>query len=180
MLITNVPPLTKAPNEELSMNLGWTTVMLKRGFLDWAESSGKRSFIEKQLASRIHAYYGLTRNDLQRQSRVNSRAFVYSLKNYRPEREYGPFLETGETNWEHIQAIHHVMSMHLVDLQEDEDDSNFTISLMSMPFIQSNISEEINLEEENDWAAVGGSWTVSFCFCDHRDLLSEWQYGFFL
>ncbi|KAF4617215.1 hypothetical protein D9613_006230 [Agrocybe pediades] len=169
MLICNVPPWT--PSGDLSMNLGWSTVMLERKFLDWVEGLDKRTFAEKQLASRIHSYYGLTRHDLALESRAESRSYVYSLEQYKPETEYGPFLEGETVDWEHIRMIHHVMSMHLVELEDDDENFRFAIFPMSMPFIQPVLSPDVNLNEENDWAAVAGPWSVTFCFIDHRDLL---------
>ncbi|PPQ71334.1 hypothetical protein CVT25_001632, partial [Psilocybe cyanescens] len=167
-LVCNVPSLT--PFGDVSMNLVWVAVMLGAGFLDRLESREGKDVTERQLTGRLHTYYGITTDDAKAYKRVNSRVFVYSLPNYRPETEYGPFFSTGEVNWEHMQAIHHVVSMHLVDLQ-DEAEFKFPIFPLSLPFIQSTIPPEVVLDEESDWAGVAGPWSVSFCFCDHRDLL---------
>ncbi|KAF8963017.1 hypothetical protein BDZ97DRAFT_1822636 [Flammula alnicola] len=156
---------------ELSGNLLWVAAMLRRGFLDRLEEKGGASGEERQLIAQLHSYYGLTQADTSRQSRIKSRAYVYNMRNYRPENEYGPLLENGAVNWEHVQALHHVVSMHLVDLREDED-FVFAVFPMSLPFTQIVVPDGIDLDEEKDWAGVTGSWAVSFCFCDHRDLMT--------
>lgn len=169
-LVCNVPPLS--PFGDVSMNHGWTAVMLKGGFIDLLESREGKDETERQLIAQLHTYYGITDEDKKPSKRVLSRVYVYSLRNYRPDTEYGPFFASGAVNWEHMQAIHHVVSMHLVDLQE-EADYKFPIFPLSLPFTQSTIPPEVVLDDpESDWAGVAGPWNVSFCFCDHRDLLS--------
>uniref|UniRef100_A0A8H7XQU9 Protein kinase domain-containing protein n=1 Tax=Psilocybe cubensis TaxID=181762 RepID=A0A8H7XQU9_PSICU len=167
--ISNVPPIS--PFGDVAMNHVWAVAMLQGGFIDLLENKEGKDDEERQLTSKLHTYYGITVADKQARKRVLSRAFVYSLRNYRPETEYGPFFSSGAVNWEHMQAIHHVVSMHLVDLQE-EADYKFPIFPLSLPFTQSAIPPELALDEpESDWAGVAGTWNVSFCFCDHRDLL---------
>jgi hypothetical protein len=100
------------------------------------------------------------------------------MRNYRPDNQYGPFLWDGGVDWEHMRALHHVVSMHLVDLREDEDEFEYAV-LLSLPFTQIIVPNDIHEEEESDWAGVTGAWVVSFCFCDHRDLLSEYLFSCF-
>lgn len=170
-MITTVSPRTSYENVgELSANLLWVAAMLRRGFIDKLERETNISTSDRQLIARLHTYYGVTHADARRQSRVNSRAYVYDMRHYRSDNKYGPFLANGAVNWEHMQALHHAVSMHLVDLREDED-FEFAVFPMSLPFTQIVIPR--NLDEERDWAGLSGSWAVSFCFCDHRDLMSE-------
>jgi len=156
---------------ELSANLLWVAAKLRRGIFDRLQEKAT-TFAERQLAARLHTYFGLTKGDTIRSSIVRSRALVYLLRNYRPENEYGPFHPNGTVNWEHIQAIHHVVSTHLVDVEENED-FEYAIFPMSLPFTQILIPDGVSLHEDEDWAGVTGSWDVSFCFCDHRELLSK-------
>jgi hypothetical protein len=67
------------------------------------------TFPERQLLSRLNCYYGLTKKDMERQAQVDSRVYVYVMRNYQPENEYGPLLFDGAVNWEHMQALHHVV-----------------------------------------------------------------------
>jgi hypothetical protein len=78
---------------------------------------------------------------------------------------------SGRVNWLHIQALHHVVSMHVVELREDEQ-FDFVVFPMSLPYTQIVIPKGVDLDQEKDWAGVGGLWRVAFCFCDHRELLS--------
>lgn len=173
-----VPPLPYVDSPDISRNLLWVAAVLRHGFLDDAEKTLIMSKSEKQIHARMHAYYGLTKADIKGSSRVRSRAMVYDMRNYRWDNSFGPLTDTGEVNWEHIQTLHHVVSMHLVGLREDEE-FEFAIFPMSLPFTQVTmppIVECANNEGEeqfDDWAGVEGQWSVSFCFCDHRELLGE-------
>ncbi|KAF5377965.1 hypothetical protein D9615_006704 [Tricholomella constricta] len=169
-MTTNVRPLTSPQNvDDLSDNLLWVAASLGgSSFLDDVDSTASNE--EKQLCARLHTYFGITGNDTRRAARARSRAFVYDMRNYRPESDYGPLDSQGRVNWVHVQALHHVVSMHLVDLQEDES-FKFAIFPMSLPFTQSVIPPGVDLDKEQDWAGVNGLWRVSFCFCDHRELL---------
>jgi hypothetical protein len=172
-MISYVPPLTAPENlSELSRNLSWVADVLRGGiFFDQTESIEGKSEEEVQLCARLHTHFGPTLLDSRRSSRVRSRAFVYDLRNYRWDNDFGPFDERGCVNWVHVQALHHAVSMHLVDLQEDEG-IEFAIFPLSVPLTQIVIPEGICLDEDGDWAGVAGLWRVSFCFCDHRELLS--------
>lgn len=161
-----------------SLNLRWLSVILQHGFIDQVEEMTSLTFAERQLLSRLHCYYGLTEKDMERQARVKSRVYVYTMRNYRPENDYGPLLSNGAVNWEHMQALHHVVSMHLVDLKE----AGFEFPVFPMSLPQTQIVIPVGpdggegKENQEDWAGLEGSWVTSFCFCDHRDLLGEFFY----
>ncbi len=172
-MVTHIPPLTHPEGIELSMNHVWTTAMLRGSALieheEWQLSSE-----EQQLRARLHTYFGLNASDFERQKRTASRAFVYAMRNYRYDNDFGPFMMdgSGRVNWVHLRAVHHVMSMHIVPDTEEAATAVFNVFPMSMPWTQSIIPNGINLEEEQDWAGVEGKWQCSFCFVDHRELLS--------
>ena len=89
---TNIPPTTEAyPLDEISRNLVWLggTVDLD-GFIERFERI-RISPEERQLLSRLHTMYGLTYEDVKRDSIVNSRAFVYDLRKYVTRNGFGPF-----------------------------------------------------------------------------------------
>jgi hypothetical protein len=178
-MVCYVPPRTSNDNrEDPSSNLIWVGALLKGGFIDLVEASALETEEERHLTARLHTYFGLTKADRDRKTRVKTRAFVYNMRNYRPDNQYGPFLWDGGVDWEHMRALHHVVSMHLVDLREDEDEFEYAV-LLSLPFTQIIVPNDIPEEEESDWAGVTGAWVVSFCFCDHRDLLSEYLFSCF-
>lgn len=172
-MIDHVLPATHAFSEGLSENLLWVAAILRGGaFLHHEEWTLTAQ--ERQLRARLHVHFGITPEDVKPLARVKSRAFVYDMRNYKWENHFGPFLMDGSgcVNWEHMQALHHVLSMHIVDIRED-DDFMFTIFPLSMPFCQPIIPKGINLNLEEDWARVTGVWTCTYCFCDHRELISE-------
>jgi len=158
-----------------SLNLRWISVVLQHGFIDRVEEEMMTSltFAERQLLSRLHCCYGLTEKDMEPQARVKSRVYVYTMRNYQPENDYGPLLSNGAVNWEHMQALHHVVSMHLVDL--NEAGTEFPSFPMSLPQTQIVIpvgpDGEEGKENQEDWVGLKGSWIISFCFCNHRDLI---------
>lgn len=168
-VVCNAAPKETEESDDVSANLLWVAAMFRRGFLDRI-ADVIMSPDERQCVARLHTYYGVTHADARPQNLVQSRAYVYSMRNYCPATKYGPFTEKGVVNWIHMQALHHVMSMHLISLKEDED-FDFVIFPMSLPYTQVVVSEDSN--DEKDWAGLTGSWVVSFCFCDHRDLMGK-------
>jgi len=176
MLVYFIKPSTSPDTwfPGLSKNLEWVSNGLRRGLLDRIQDSEEFHSLH-QLAARLHTYYGLTKNDATRSRLAESRAFVYLLRNYLPENDYGPFMPDGSVNWIHLCAIRHVVSSHLMDIDEDthEDIENINFPI-SLSFTQICLPQDVDLDWERDWAGLTGSWTVAFCFCDHRELLREW------
>lgn len=80
--------------------------------------------------------------------------------------------EIKEINWVHVKHVHHVLTMHLLELANDPPTEPVVYPL-SYPYTQVIIPEGLNLEEEQDWAGINGVWLVSFCFVDHQVLLGE-------
>lgn len=170
------PPRSSNSSElglESSLNLLWISNILRHGFIDHIEDMKVLTFAERQLLSRLHCYYGLTDKDAERRARSKSRAYVYTMRNYRPENDYGPLFSNGSVNWDHMQALHHVVSMHLVDMEDEGFEYRvFPMSLLQTQTVLPAVpgeGENVN----NNWVGLEGEWVVSFCFCDHRDLLSE-------
>ena len=175
-LVTNVVPDTHPDSMEPSPNHAWVTVMLRASpLLDVDYTGTEFSPEENQLRARLHTYYGITADDHHLAKRNASRVFVYAMRNYKWDNDFGPFTMdgTGRVNWVHVRAIHHVMSMHIVPVLDPEQEAGaFTLFPMSMPWTLS-ITNGVNLDEVRDWAGINGRWQCSFCFCDHRELLSK-------
>ncbi|KAF8074001.1 hypothetical protein FPV67DRAFT_1577079 [Lyophyllum atratum] len=173
-MVTCVPPLSSPEDiDNVSRNLAWVAAALRYNdysLLQDVSPSTNSEDATTQLCARLHTYFGITGKDALRASRVESRAFVYDMRKYRWESHYGPLDSLRCVNWVHVQALHHVLSMHLVDLKED-DNFDFAIFPMSIPFTQPVIPAGVDLDKEEDWAGVTGIWRVSFCFCDHSVLL---------
>ncbi|KAL4261698.1 F-box domain-containing protein [Pleurotus pulmonarius] len=163
--------------DDISQNLLWVAAHLRKHddyFLGYPLRSDLDVTSEEiQLRSRLHAYFGVTHDDVKRSALSASRAYVYSLRNYSNDNLYGPYLkgERRKVNWVHVQAIHHIFALHIVNLEEG-DTFEYAILPMSMPHIQPILEDISDLEGETDWAQVEGDWICSFCFCDHRDLLA--------
>ncbi|KAJ3557182.1 hypothetical protein NM688_g1607 [Phlebia brevispora] len=167
-----VVPLPDPNSDELSLNHAWLVALLRNGsFLDSQDSLLETSPEERQLRARLHVYFGLTTIDRQPYVRVLSRAYVYAMRNYRAENDYGPFLKdgSGRVDWVHVQHIHHVIAMHIVSRAPTI--SQYPLIQLSLPFCQPVIPPGLDLDDTEDWAGVAGYWRCSFCFCDHRDLL---------
>ncbi len=173
-MVCTVIPLTHPDVVEISLNHVWVTAMLRASSLlehdEWEPSPD-----ERQLRAQLHSYFGLTPTDFQPAKRTESRAFVYAMRHYKYDNDFGPFLMdgSGRANWHHIRTIHHIMSMHIVPATEETESAEFNLFPMSMPWTQSILSDGVDLDKERDWAGVTGRWQCSFCFCDHRELLSE-------
>ncbi|KAH9851741.1 hypothetical protein C2E23DRAFT_828981 [Lenzites betulinus] len=171
-MVTTTPPVNLPQEVDLSMNQVWATVMLRNSTLieheEWDLSSE-----ERQLRARLHTYFGLTSSDFRYEKRTTSRMFVYAMRNYKYDNDFGPFMMdgSGRVNWVHLRAIHHVMSLHIVPTTEEAAAAEYSLFPMSMPWTQSILKNWINLDEDPDWAGVTGRWQCSFCFVDHRELL---------
>lgn len=168
--------LPSAPNSasagQLSLNLVWLALRLGGGkFLEHSQPSDE----EVQLRSHLHTCYGLTMADYDPAKRVESRAYVYAMRRYKWDNEFGPFMMdgSGRVNWEHMLKIHHVVSMQIVEPYEPTDAERWGMTLypMSLPYCQSIIPEGLDLNQVDDWAGVAGIWRCTFCFVDHRELL---------
>ncbi|GJF00321.1 hypothetical protein PsYK624_166060 [Phanerochaete sordida] len=165
------PPLSSTQGDELSLNLVWLAALLRGGsFLDaplWVPTAE-----EAQARAHLHTLFGLTTHDFRKRRRVDTRAFVYDFRNYSAKNIWGPFVQdgSGRVNWEHVLALHHVMSMQIVP-QEQGEQQSYTIFPMSLPFTQSIVPPDLDLDTTEDWAGVEGFWQCAFSFIDHRDLL---------
>ncbi|EGN94026.1 hypothetical protein SERLA73DRAFT_171860 [Serpula lacrymans var. lacrymans S7.3] len=172
-MVCNVRPSPYADSDQISDNIEWVKALLGGGYF-LHHRRWQISFQEEQLRAHLHTCFGLTHHDTTLMSRTESRAIVYNLQHYGPQNEYGPYMMdgSGRVDWVIMQAIHHVLSMHLYDANEDEeDDFEYDIFPMSLPYVQSIIPRGLNLDEDEDWADVEGLWQIAYCFMDHRDLL---------
>ena len=177
-MICNCRPSTDPDSLEPSRNHAWVTVMLRSSALldgtAWEPALGSDSD-EAQLLARLHTYFGLSPRDFHPGELTRSRAFVYAMRNYKFDNDFGPYLMdgSGRVNWVHLRALHHVVSMHIVPPTQEAAQAVFNIFPMSMPWTQSVLPKELDLQTDEDWADVNGRWQCSFCFCDHRELLGE-------
>ncbi|KAA1474744.1 hypothetical protein DENSPDRAFT_866612 [Dentipellis sp. KUC8613] len=190
-LATHIPPATSTSSDP-SMNLLWIAATLRGGAL-LDHELWDLSDEEKQLRAQLHTYFGLTPRDAKTLRKIEARGYVYNMSHYTFANGFGPYLAEDEekregataddgqglrVNWVHVQALHHDVSMHLVNLTED-DPFEYAIYPMSMPYCQSLIPESVDMETTRDWAGIEGLWHCAFCFIDHRELLlyNNWNIG---
>lgn len=170
-MVTNIPPLPFPESEPTSRNVLWVRALLQDGaFLDLESQSHE----ERQLRSRLHTWFGLTHRDGLAAKRIDSRAYVYNQRNYRSLNNFGPYLRdgSGSVNWEHMQKLAHVFARNLVE-RDGEEEVAFEICPLSLTFCQAIIPPGLDLDRESDWAGVEGLWRISYCFMDHRELISK-------
>ena len=169
-------PSTLIDHSGTSLNFLWLSDVLQHNFINRIEEDMESlTFTERQLISRLHCYYGVTQKDVvERQARVNSRAYVYRIQNYRPETQYGPLLPGGAVNWEHMQALHHVVSMHLIGMREAGPEFILSpMGLLDMQVVIPVVSDGEEVKENEDWVGLEGLWVASFCHCDYTVLLGR-------
>ncbi|KDQ50483.1 hypothetical protein JAAARDRAFT_141889 [Jaapia argillacea MUCL 33604] len=178
-VIRNIKPVSSISSDDLSQSIVWATSTIRYSRI-LEHKLWPLSPRELQLRAVLHTHYGLTLQDSKRWRHVESRAFVYNMRNYKDENDFGPFLMdgSGRVNWVHVKAVHHVMSMHIEEVDRDGDDNGgeefaYTIYQMSLAYCHSVLSPTVGTQEQSDWAGVAGRWIVSFAFCDHRELLSK-------
>lgn len=173
-LATHVPPTHPVLREPISENLLWIAAMLRRGTLldnhGWSDVTPN----ESQLIARLHTYHGLTPADFLLENRIKSLAYVYDLSKYRYGNDFGPWMAdgSGRVNWEHVRALHHTVSLHMVPMNEG-DEFEYAIYPLSSTFCQPLLESGSTLGKGRDWAGVEGVWKCGFSFIDHRELLSE-------
>ncbi|KAG2010019.1 hypothetical protein CC2G_012878 [Coprinopsis cinerea AmutBmut pab1-1] len=173
-LVMNTIPKSD-PLARIGNNLTIAQILLHDGWIDFVKEQDLNEK-ETQLVNQLHTFYGLTDNDTRADARVKSRSFVYNMKNYSWNNEFGPYNDDGTVNWVHVNAIRQVISRQLLSTELDDDgldeETQYTIYPLGLPYIQPMLRDEVDTEPEpSDWAGVEGEWIVSFCFCDHRILI---------
>ncbi len=163
-------PRREVSSGDLSYNHVWLVTLLRTGI--WFDQHWDLDYEGRQIRARFHTYFGLTTNDYTPNRLLKTRSIVYAMRNYREANEWGPFDKhgSGMVDWEHILAIHHVMSMHIVPTRPV---MGFMTFPMSLPFCQSVLPPGLDLDETLDWVGIEGLWECSFAFCDHRQLLGK-------
>jgi len=174
-LLRGAAPAPSFGGKTPSENLIWLVSMLRDGvFLNDVVPGSTATVAEIQLRSYLLVHLGLTPNDVTNANKTAALAFVYDIRNYRYDSNFGPFMPdgSGRINWVHLHAIHRTIAMHLVDLRDGEPFA-FPLIPISMPYCQSVIPPDLDLANELDWAGVEGLWHCTFSFIDHRDLLRK-------
>ena len=173
MLRDATPATSRDGGNMLSENLVWLVAMLRDGVFLTGNAPGS-SAAEEQMRAYLLVHLGLTPCDATSANKTAALAFVYDLRNYGYDNNFGPYMsdDNERINWVHLHAIHRAIATHLVDLNEDEP-FVFPQIQISMPYCQSVIPPGIDLTTERDWAGVEGVWHCSYSFLDHQDLIRK-------
>ena len=98
--------------------------------------------------------------------RTASRCFVYDLRKYKEENEWGPFLknQVGKVSWVHIDHIIKVVTMNLEDIVQLWSRMRPPAGLTAVrPYSAPGTDKT-----KKDWAGVEGNWYRYVCFMDYR------------
>lgn len=161
----------------MSASIAWAQRVLKPHFESIA-TSGSSS----QNLAQVLAYSGLTHSnpsDAADGLRTKSRAYVYDLRHYTIESNYGVFqtrktvadTRVYEPNWVHIQYCVNDILMNVFDLTPGH-----VLPPRGLEATRAYSAPESDSRADNDWAGVEGVWRRYVCFMDYRDLHSKFFY----
>ncbi len=106
-------------NRRVSGNVQWLERILRKSKLIAPDSANPTEISQYQahLRSCVGDIQWLDRTRQQMSDKRNrSRAFVYDLRNYGPDNEYGPFRQNRTVNWLHAEHLINVVLGNLRDL----------------------------------------------------------------
>ena len=153
--------------QEYSLDLDWVRRLIDP--VDIFKASSNNADVA-ELHAQLHAYYGLTPQEKRppgsKAMRTISRGFVYDLRKYTEENDWGPFLkdQREKVSWAHIDHIINVVSMSLEDIVELWERMRPPTGLAAMrPYSASGDGND-----PKDWAGVEGNWYRYVCFIDYR------------
>jgi len=104
--------------------------------------------------------------------RNQSRAFVYDLRHYNAENNWGPYLPDGSVNWVHIEHLINVVSLNIRELP-----GNWALTRppscisIARPFTPPGSS----LHPVVDWAGVEGTFFASDIKSSHCAFAGTWR-----
>ncbi|KAJ3908161.1 hypothetical protein F5879DRAFT_1007874 [Lentinula edodes] len=124
-----------------------------------------------QLRSRLRAYVSLTHDPSDGEEstkvvaarRIESRCFVYDIRNYKPITHWGPFLANGFVNWQHIEHLGNVVLTNLRELP-----GSWATTVPSLGLENTQAFSAPGPCSDIDWAGVEGTWRRYVCFMDYR------------
>ncbi|KAF7986246.1 hypothetical protein HWV62_38715 [Athelia sp. TMB] len=130
--------------------------------------------IGAQIIGRLRAYLALSLDSkcskditpFLRDIRIKSRCYVYDLRNYRRDNEFGPFQYGREVNWAHVEAIVNVIQMNLGELDGVWMDTRPPVGLEAT---RGYSAPGASKRAPDDWACVEGTWRRYVSFMDYRN-----------
>ena len=165
---------------EPSEDILWANMLIKKELHPLWHRSSINSLYENNLLqdlAKVWSLIGWRDNVLNRSSvdirdtRNCARAFVYDMRNYRRNNNWGPFLpmlfgqKLCPINWDHIKWIITVMYNNLLDLGNLWTDTRPPASFEA---IRAYSAPNSLNRDPKDWAGVEGTWRRYVCFMDYR------------
>ncbi len=130
-------------------------------------------------ASRLHVYFGLTRNErFSSKAQGATRQLVYDWSRTGEDTDYGPFIRdgSGRVNWALFEAVCSLIGRHFELLTEET-----TLGRLGIPQkLRYNIPYQMKFDQSQpeDWARVTGSWLGTYAFLDYS-ILHRFNVGYF-
>ncbi|EEB96153.1 hypothetical protein MPER_04760, partial [Moniliophthora perniciosa FA553] len=162
-------PTPFEPQLQPSLNVIWLDRVLRESrILDALHLPN-----EARLCARLRSYVALTHDDGELdedkeislgERRTKSRSYVYDLRNYHMENNWGPFMVDGSVNWEHIEHLINVVLMNLRELP------GMWTKKPPLGLQATRAFAAPALRGGEDWAGVEGTWRRSVPPPDYRDL----------
>ncbi|VDC01971.1 unnamed protein product [Peniophora sp. CBMAI 1063] len=174
-----------------SADMTWATQLILRNahmFRDFGEDAVARALSDtdretedRRLRVRAHFPLSLTSplREVFNKQRQAARTYIYDMRNYTKDRQYGPFKDDFEdaVNWEHVDKIVTVVAANLRDFGATWPQPLQPPLLVhgAEALREGSVDMFRNDDEEVesnplDWAGVEGEWMRVVCFCDYRDL----------
>ena len=122
-----------------------------------------------QLLAQLRSCFALSFHHLQPSEfldglRTQSRCYVYDLRNYGHENNWGPFLCGGQVNWIHVESIIIVVLRNLVPVPHPLTPP---LGLHAARMYSAPGSLAC---KQTDWAGIEGTWARYVCFVDYRSV----------
>ncbi|KAJ3985379.1 hypothetical protein F5890DRAFT_1156935 [Lentinula detonsa] len=162
-------PTPRNTEDQPSLNLQWLDRVLRETrMLNQLQT-------ETQAHSRLRAYISLSHDpstdEDSRQAvaarRIDSRCFVYDIRNYRNVNYWGPFLANGSVNWTHVEHLANVVLTNLRELP-----GSWAATVPPSGLENTRAFSAPGPYSDTDWAGVEGTWRRYVCFMDYRDLFA--------
>ncbi|CAE6462036.1 unnamed protein product [Rhizoctonia solani] len=170
--------------EKLLRQSNFSTEFFMRHFLHDADVEQSNTE-DRQLTAELQVYFFSTEHKLApaqaRLSRLNARAYVYNIQNYKEEGWHGPWRMTErgmEPNWIHLAACQRVVLENLA--QRKVIGHNYPTPPTGAAAVWGGGSKAMATARKNnpsrlsengfyDWAGAEGVWRRLVCFMDYRD-----------
>ncbi len=117
-VVCNAAPKRTEESDEVSANLLWVAAMFSQGV---PRTYSRCDYVSRRASVRRTIAHLLWRPRMQmhgHRASCNPARMCTACAIIVPLPSYGPFTEKGLVNWIHMQALHHIMSMHLISLKE--------------------------------------------------------------